>query len=194
MTDPTQPYGYQQPIVDQYRQIPPPIPQPPAKKKAPTWFIVLFFIVIIGACTGGGIAVFSHSSTTSPSTTSTLSVSQKLAAWRSGGGQDILTSITADLGSMQTAGQNVDSSAMNNACVALQQDVETAHAYAPIPIASAQRPYSAALAQFARASDDCIAGVSTQDAALISKATKELSAGSTDIKNAAAALNTVTGG
>jgi hypothetical protein len=108
--------------------------------------------------------------------------------WYVGGGSGVIDAITKDFGDIGTAGTNEDPAAMNTACSSLRTDTEAAQAYAPIPDTQAQTNWAAGLAREARASTDCIAGLSSHNDSLISQAGQEIQAGNSDIARVAARI------
>jgi hypothetical protein len=104
-----------------------------------------------------------------------------MATWRSGGGLDHMNSMVGDLNRMANAGKNADPVAMNQACLAEQNDVEAAQAYAPIPDGIAQQHWAEALTQLARATADCRAATSTMNADLMNQSAAEIKAGNTEM-------------
>jgi hypothetical protein len=72
--------------------------------------------------------------------------------------------------------------------VSIQKGTEAAQAYKQIPDPAIQRPWSAALAQLARASNDCIDGIDTIDSTLLDKSASELTAATGDLQKANAAV------
>lgn len=191
---------YRQPVTEPIPPTPPTNAKPEPSKGAKIAGGIIAALVLFG-CIGGAIAIFSGGDKTTPTAVAltpttaatTGSTVQQIAAWESGGGKDILTSITTDLGDMGTAGSNGDFTAMGIACTSLQTDVESGQAYGPIPAAAVQKPWAAALAQLARASTDCLGGVQGSDSDLLGKAATEITTGTADIKDAVTALSQVAG-
>lgn len=105
-----------------------------------------------------------------------------VAAWARSGGQGHVNNLLADFNDLQTAAQAADPPQVRAVCVRLQGHVEAAQAYTPIPDGTAQAAWSAALAQYARAATDCIAGIDAGDSDLITRSGQELTAGTTQIR------------
>jgi len=70
-------------------------------------------------------------------------------------------------------------------------DVESAQQYAPIPDPASQVVWGKALAQQARSTADCIAGVDTNSQTLIDRSTTELCAASEFIRQTTAAIGLI---
>lgn len=109
--------------------------------------------------------------------TSSPNIKAAIGTWFNGGGETRITAVSTDASTAATASSNLDTTALRAGCTALQKDVESAQAYAPIPDAQMQSAWSSALAQYARAATDCVAGVDSMDATVISRAASELGAG-----------------
>jgi hypothetical protein len=92
--------------------------------------------------------------------------------WVLGGGTDQMSKLTDDFTAV--GDKTVD---LRTGCVAIQQDVESAQAYPPIPDALAQADWAASLAAFARGATDCISGVDTHSSTVIRRATSEFQQG-----------------
>jgi hypothetical protein len=136
-------------------------------------------------------------SAAAPATSATPSaqnVQAAVAAWYNGGGGTRITAIGADSKSAAGSSNSLDIATLRTACTALQKDVESAQAYAPIPDGRMQSAWSSALAQYARAAGDCIAGIDSMDAAVISRAGSELSAASGFMDQATTRAQELNGG
>jgi len=123
------------------------------------------------------LAACSSSSGTPAAATSSPSTKAAIGAWFNGGGETRITGVSTDATTTATAASNFDVAALRTGCTALQGDVESAQAYAPIPDAQMQSAWASALAQYARAATDCVAGVDSMDTTVIGRAASELSAG-----------------
>lgn len=73
--------------------------------------------------------------------------------------------------------------AVGSACSTFRSDIEKAQAYAPMPIPSLEKDWAAALAEYARGTTDCLAGVNNLDTNLIVQAASEISAGTNDLNS-----------
>ena len=82
---------------------------------------------------------------------------------------------------------------MGAGCVQLRSDVQSAQAYAPIPDASAERNWAAALAAYERGATDCVNGTGAANADMITQAANEIMAGSADLDKVTLRLNQIAG-
>lgn len=125
---------------------------------------------------------------------STQNAKAAIAAWFNSGGETRITAISADSKSAAGSSNGLDVAALRSACTTLQHDVESAQAYAPIPDAQMQSAWASALAQYARAAGDCIAGIDSMDATVIGRAGSELTAASGFMDQATARAQELGGG
>lgn len=109
----------------------------------------------------------------------------KVAQWVTNGGEDNLKALAVDFKDLEDAANTDDLPTISSSCAQLQTDVEAAQSYDAIPDPEAQHNWSAALADYERGATDCVAGADTSNADLITKASTEITDGST-------ALNLVT--
>ena len=178
--------------------------QSPAK--GTPWLRITFIVggalialaVVIGVAVGSGDPKPAAATPTAPipavpAPQATHTPAQALYAWYKNGGESHIDALTRDFQSAGEGGLNQDVAGMAVACSALQRDVEAAQAYDPIPDAEAQRHFAAALAQHARAATDCLAGISGMNGGLIAKATRELTAGTTEMGKATARIREIRG-
>lgn len=200
-------------VVPAQRRAPAPAPLPPAvhpltyappaglpvghepirrRSAGPALVAALAAFVVV---TGGIVAVGTLARDASPvagrSDASTGSVSTRIADWRDGGGLARMQAVRDDLAWIGDAGARTDSADMNTACRALQRDVESAQAYGPVPEASVQSSWAAALAHGARAAAYCVAGTERLDAGLLNRSADELTAMGRDLDDGAARLGAV---
>lgn len=154
------------------------------------------FVLTVAAVVVLGLAACSSSSgkPISAATTGSPNVKAAIGAWFNGGGESRITAVSTDANTAATASSNLDATALRAGCSALQKDVESAQAYAPIPDAQMQSAWSSALAQYARAATDCVAGVDGMDATVISRAASELGAGAKFLDQATARAQELSGG
>ncbi|HEU0238181.1 MAG TPA: hypothetical protein VFR11_02725 [Micromonosporaceae bacterium] len=120
-------------------------------------------------------------------------LSGRVATWVSQGGEKQLTTLGTDFRSLEQAAESADLGSMRTNCVQLGKDVAGAQAYAPIPDASAQREWSAALAAYATGAKDCVAGATTSNVNMISTAADEMIAGSNHLDNVTQRLTEIAG-
>jgi hypothetical protein len=117
----------------------------------------------------------------------------EVAAWVAKGGEKQLTTLGIDFGTLEKAANTADMTTMGASCGQLRKDVESAQAYAPIPDASAQSAWAAALAAYARGATDCVDGAGTANVDLITQAANEIMAGSGSLDKVTARLNEIAG-
>jgi len=117
----------------------------------------------------------------------------EVAAWVAKGGKTQLTTLGTDFGALEKAANAADMPTMGASCDQLRRDVESAQAYAPIPDASAQREWAAALAAYARGATVCVGGAGAANVELITQAANEIMAGSTHLDKVTARLNDIAG-
>lgn len=129
-----------------------------------------------------------------PTTPSAQNIKAAIATWYNSGGGTRITAISADSKSASGSSSGLDIATLRTACTALQHDVESAQAYAPIPDAKMQSAWSSALAQYARAAGDCIAGIDSMDATVVSRAGSELTAASGFMDQATTRAQELNGG
>jgi hypothetical protein len=166
---------------------PPPLP---VKKRSTAKVVGLVVALIVVLCLFGIIVAVI--ATSSPNTTAgatqadtthpAANPAAAIVAWRDGGGLALMNRLIADFSDAGNAGQNADVAGLNAACKHLQTDVEAAQAYKPIPDPQAQTAWAAALAYFARSATDCVSGTDNLDVGLITKASNEMTQGSTQLR------------
>jgi len=117
----------------------------------------------------------------------------EVAAWVAKGGEKQLTTLGTDFGALEKAANAADMTTMGAGCQQLRKDVESAQAYAPIPDASAQRNWAAALAAYERGATDCVNGTGTANVDMITQAANEIMAGSASLDKVTARLNEIAG-
>jgi hypothetical protein len=125
--------------------------------------------------------------------TPTSTLVAEVAAWVAKGGDKELTTLGTDFGALGKAANAADMTTMGAGCDQLRKDVESAQAYAPIPDASAQREWAAALAAYARGAADCVDGAGAANVELITQAANEIMAGSAHLDKVTARLNDIAG-
>ena len=117
----------------------------------------------------------------------------EVAAWVAKGGEKQLTTLGTDFGALEKAANAADMTTMGAGCVQLREDVQSAQAYAPIPDASAQRNWAAALAAYERGATDCVNGTGASNVDMITQAANEIMAGSASLDKVTARLNEIAG-
>ena len=125
--------------------------------------------------------------------TPTATLVAEVAAWVAKGGDKQLTTLGTDFGALEKAANAADMTTMGAGCDQLRKDVESAQAYAPIPDASAQRNWAAALAAYERGATDCVNGTGTANVDMITQAANEIMAGSANLDKVTARLNDIAG-
>jgi hypothetical protein len=128
-----------------------------------------------------------------PTAPPTSTVVVEVAAWVAKGGEKQLTTLGTDFGALEKAANAADMTTMGAGCVQLRKDVDSAQAYAPIPDASAQRNWAAALAAYERGATDCVNGTGTANVDMITQAANEIMAGSASLDKVTARLNEIAG-
>jgi hypothetical protein len=156
-----------------------------------TRLLAVAAVLVLAGCSSTTTHPVAASTTATPST---QNVKSAIANWFNGGGGTRITAIGTDAKSAAGSAEGPDIATLRTACTALQSDVESAQAYAPIPDAQMQSAWSSALAQYARAAGDCIAGVDSMDATVISRASSELGAASGFMDQATARAQALGGG
>jgi hypothetical protein len=116
-----------------------------------------------------------------------------LHTWWSDGAIDKYMAIASDATDVSTAAFDYDIPGVVDACMAMQRDVETAQAYAPAPVESVREPLSEALALYARAATNCVAGARTINDSLLSQAASEIEQATAKIGEATAAIEAMSG-
>jgi hypothetical protein len=139
-----------------------------------------FGMPALGAVSGGG---------TPPDPALALAVAQ----WVTNGGEDELKALSADFKSLETAANSDDLPTISLSCSQLENDVENAQAYDPIPDPQAQHDWADALAQYARGATDCVDGANNSDVNLITQASTEITTGSNDLNLVTNRLNEIAG-
>jgi hypothetical protein len=134
----------------------------------------------LGTATGGG---------SPPDPALALAVAQ----WVTNGGEDELKSLATDFKSLETAANSDDLPTISLSCSQLENDVENAQAYDPIPDPQAQHDWADALAQYARGATDCVDGANNSDVNLITQASTEITTGSKDLNLVTDRLNEIAG-
>jgi hypothetical protein len=113
-----------------------------------------------------------------------------MIGWSDGGGSALIGNLVDDFTAISGAGHNA--TAMHQACAGMQTHVEAAQAYRQIPDEQAEASWARALALYARAASDCLAGTSGLNAALITKAGQEMDQGSKELDQTAARIKQIT--
>ena len=162
----------------------PTAPPPPARRGITPGAVAVIAAAVLVAGIGGGYLAFHKDTPAAPRT---------IQEWSSDGGKTRMAEFSADIDELDTAASAEDSNGVHKACVALQSTVESAQAYQPMPDAQAQASWAAALAAYARAAADCIAGTDRLDATLINQSNDELGTGNTSLQQVAARINQITG-
>jgi hypothetical protein len=98
--------------------------------------------------------------------------------WAAGGGIGRFDAITTAIAEFQDNRADPRSASLRTSCVQLEEAVSYGRAYAPIPIADAQRHWALALRELSASSVDCKAGIGRGDSSAIVKSRSGLEAGS----------------
>lgn len=115
----------------------------------------------------------------SPSPSPTPSVDAALTGWAKGGGLDKIDAITTDLAAIHDAGS--DATMVRDGCAELEASVAAAQFYKPVPQASAQQHWAAALTAFKAAAGECLAGIDENKPALLQKTSADIDTGTTEL-------------
>lgn len=142
---------------------------------------------VAGGASGGAADAVAGSASPDPA------VALAVAQWVTGGGSTALKSLARDFKDLETAANANDLKAIGGSCTELSADVTTAQHYAPIPDATAERSWAAALAQYAQGATDCMSGAATTNVNLIAKSSNEIIAGSNDLNNVTKRLTEIAG-
>lgn len=129
-------------------------------------------------------AAATHTSSLPSATTPTVAVSTpvsdvhtQITTWYTSGGQTHVNAITADLTNIASTASANNRAGLLAACQALNTDTANAYQYGPIPDSEAQASWQQGLSYFNRSGSECMAGVSSNNAAMIQQATNDLRAG-----------------
>jgi hypothetical protein len=137
---------------------------------------------LLSACGGHTAAPSSSVTSTTASAVQTPSLggttTERVSAWFVDGGHAELARLTA---AILAVGHASTFSAAGAACAKLAAAVASAQTGQPVPDPVAQASFASALAEYATSADDCQAGASSRDVALLNKAADATSAGARDI-------------
>jgi hypothetical protein len=150
-----------------------------------TLFWGLFIIGITAAGTTHTSSMPASSTTNTVAAGSLVSdVHTQMTTWYSGGGQTHINDITADLNNIGTTATAANMPGLLAACGALNSDTAAANNYGPVPDTEAQATWAQGLAYFNRSGSECVAGVQSNNAALINQANSDMRTGTTFITQA----------
>jgi hypothetical protein len=116
-----------------------------------------------------------------------------VAQWVADGGEANLKTLAADFTDLESAANSNNLPSISTSCAQLQKDVEGAQSGDPIPDPEAQSAWSRALAQYERGATDCVAGADESNVDLITKASTEITSGSTDLDLVTTRLGEIAG-
>lgn len=114
-----------------------------------------------------------------------------IAAWVSGSGETDLETLAEDFTDLEQAAAASQLPAMATGCARLRTDVEAAQRHAPVPDASAQQSWAAALSLYDRGARDCVAGTTRFDPRLLGRASDEIISGSDRLQQLIDRLNEI---
>jgi hypothetical protein len=114
-------------------------------------------------------------------------------AWYNGGGNNHMTTLATESTVRELAVRDSKSVGLRWVCNLLQQHVQEAQAYAPYPDSEGQRWWAAALALFAQSVTDCLTGVDTNNADLLTRSWTEMTEGVQNIDKLSARLKELSG-
>lgn len=156
-------------------------------------FVVLF--VAIAVATSGNNGSNSKSAQPAPGSAAPLTAAQlqaaQLSAWWNGGGDARHQAISRALDATVKASSSGQVDALATACGQLQTAIEQAQAYDPVPVPAVQEHWAAALAQYARSATDCLSGATTATPSLLSQSADEMTAATSQLQQATAAINAI---
>jgi len=144
-----------------------------------------FGAAAVGLCCYGGaaagvVAIAHHPARTraaGPPAPTAMGPGEALASWYSGGGRELIDTMTVDLRAVGDAAHDGHVTGIRAACLVLRGHVSEAQAYRPIPEPVAQSAWTEALTDYAAAASDCAAGTDRRDPALLRRANDEMVAG-----------------
>src|SRR6266536_550349 len=201
--DVTYPPSPQPAEPDQPWHAEPPAPGPPRRRRRTGLVVLLACAAVLLLCCGGaaiaaGLSAQKNHETTGPATSTTAAspmstTVQAIRAWLAGGGANLVSALGKDFDAFGATRGNPDPAAVRSTCVTLQKDIEAAQAYKPIPDAEAQRDWAAALAAYARAATDCIAGIDATNAAVLNRSATEMGQGTDALSKLNARLDAIKG-
>jgi hypothetical protein len=142
---------------------------------------LLVVVYVAGAATGCHTAGVSATTEKAQSLGSAPAAADVIAVigWVTGGGLGRIDAVSSAIVAFQHAAADQREASLRTTCVQLKVAASYAQAYAPIPIAGAQRHWALALQELSAASVDCKAGSGSGDASAIVKSVSELETGST---------------
>lgn len=160
----------------------PPYETPPQLPAKNNWKVkAVVAVVVVYLCAAVILAIIAHNS-------HGAGVALSPAAWRDGGGQDLVQRLNADFVEIYNAGNQGDDADMNTACRQLRTDVQAAQAYKEIPDQQAQTAWAQALASFAAGATDCMEGTDPSDPVLLKKAAYEMALGTAQLLRCASRM------
>ncbi len=136
--------------------------------------------------TAPGSASASASASPTATPTAATSVDAALTAWANGGGLDKVDALTTDLAAIHDAGS--DATTVRDGCAELESSAAAAQFYKPIPQATAQQHWAAALTAFKAAAGECLAGIDENKPALLQKTSTDIDKGTTELAAATKSL------
>lgn len=129
---------------------------------------------VLAGCGGAGAQTVASSGTQNGDS----AVSQTLA-WYANGAHADLSAMETGMNEINTAAHDGSLTELQSACTDMQRAVEQSQAYQSMPDAEGQQDWAASLAAYARAMNDCLDGISSNDPSLIAAAGQEEDAGNT---------------
>ena len=155
-------------------------------------------LAVVGVSGGAATASMPRAATptATPSAVGTPpdpALAQAVANWVTNGGETDLDALGSDFFALEDAANSSDLARMSAGCQQLRSDVGAAQQYDPIPDPQAQKAWAVALADYAQAATDCVAGADKSNMDLITKASKEITVGSVELDKVTARLNQIAG-
>lgn len=121
--------------------------------------------------------------------TNTADPGSSVPAWYAAGGATLTTKLGADLALIGADATSTDTAAMKTHCAALALDAGAATNYPPIPDPQAQQHWAAALRNLTAGSRDCSNGAAARDASLIGTADTEIRTAGQEMAKVTARVN-----
>jgi hypothetical protein len=214
------PGGYQQPTPGGYQEPAAPMwspqsaPPPPRSGWSTRQSLIVLAATFIGLCCLGAAVLAAigfhtpeykrdHAVPSTPPPAATTPAAPRttaaqpattVVAWYNGGGRDLMHAMSGDADDLVTATGKTDVDGVRAACESLQKHVEAAQAYDQFPDPEGQKSWAAMLASYARSATDCVGGVDTTSADLLTKAGREMADGNTAAEKLLARIRALGGG
>jgi hypothetical protein len=120
--------------------------------------------------------------TTKPAPSGKDAAALAVVAWWEGGAKDRMNVLNNDFTAIATASSNNNVLGVGAGCLSMQKHVEAAQAYRSVPDAQGQTYWAAAMASYARAAGDCIAGIESGNQVVMQRGAQEIQDGNLQIE------------